>query len=376
MKYIFKAIYNYIKETDKTLITLCMLVSTFSVFLLSGIYKSGLLASKRQILVQIAAAVIGLISAIIMSKIDYKIMARLWKLHSALAYTLVILTFFIGIKVSDFVDDRAWLPLPFGLTLQPSELLKISFIVTFALHLQKESSNINNPKSLFFLCLHAAVPIILVMSQGDHGTALIFIFIFLSMLFAAGLSFKYIIPAVALGILCIPIGWHYLLSDDKKMRILSIFNPALDPEGVGWQQMKGLLSIGSGQLWGSGLFAGKHHYVPELYNDFIFAFVGEALGFVGCISLIVILSFIVLKILMIIPHSNDLLGKYICVGVFAMFAFQILLNIGMCISVLPVIGITLPFVSAGGTSIVASYLGIGLALSVYMHNHSSLFVGK
>ncbi len=375
MKFIFKSIVNYIKETDKILIFLCMCASAYSVVLLCGIENSGMLASSRQILVQAIAAVVGLVSAVILSKIDYKLMARLWKLHTLFAYGLVILTFFIGIRVSDFVDDRAWLRLPFGMTLQPSELLKISFIVTFAFHLEKIGSKLNNIKYLLGILLHALIPVALIVKQGDHGTALIFVFIFMSMLFAAGLSWKYIIPAALLAVCSLPILWN-IIGEDKQMRIMTVFNPMLDPQGIGWQQNMGMLSIGSGEIWGKGIFYGNHHYVSEIYNDFIFAFLGEALGFVGCMSVIILLSAIVLKILFTASKSKDFLGKYICVGVFSMFAFQILLNIGMCISTLPVIGVTLPFFSAGGTSVVSSYLGIGLALSVYTHNTEKGIFGE
>ena len=375
MKFIFKSIINYIKETDKLLILLCICASTYSVVLLSGLENSDMLASPRQIIVQAGAAVVGLIAAVILSKIDYKTMAKLWKLHSVIAYGLVILTFFLGIRVSDFVDDRAWLQLPFNMTLQPSELLKISFIITFSYHLEKVGNRLNNFKYLIGVLLHAIVPIGLIMKQGDHGTALIFAFICLCMLFSAGLSWKYIIPAGMLGICSIPILWN-IIGEDKQMRIMTVFNPMLDPQGIGWQQNMGMLSIGSGQIWGKGIFYGNHHYVSEIYNDFIFAFIGEALGYVGCMSVIILLSAIVLKILLTAAKSRDFLGKYICVGVFAMFAFQILLNIGMCISTLPVIGVTLPFFSAGGTSVVSSYLGIGLALSVYTHNNEKGIFGE
>ena len=226
MKYIFKCIVNYIKGTDKVLIALCICVSSLSVVLLSGIENSNMLASPRQITVQAAASIIGLIIAIILSKIDYKMMAKLWKFHSTFAYGLVILTFFIGIRVSDFVDDRAWLQLPFGMTLQPSELLKISFIVTFAFHLEKVGNKINNIKYLLGLILHALIPIGLIMKQGDHGTALIFAFIFAFMLFSAGLSWKYIVPAIILVICSLPILWN-IIGEDKQMRIMTIFNQCL-----------------------------------------------------------------------------------------------------------------------------------------------------
>lgn len=373
MKLIAKHIINYIKQTDNILILLCLSASAFSVMLLLGINNSGMLPSIRQIYVQTIAAAMGFSVAVIMSKIDYHTIAKLWKFHSVLTYGLVFLTFFVGITVGN--DDKAWLNLPFGLTLQPSELLKISFIVTFALHLEKVSGHINNFKTLMGVLIHGFIPIGIIMLQGDHGTALIFIFIVLCMLFVAGINWGYIFAAAGSGACLFPLVWHFL-DDEKRMRVLTVFNPMLDPQGISWQQNTGIMSIGAGQIWGTGLFAGKHNYVSEIYNDLIFTFAGEALGFVGCMTIIFILTAIVLKIIFTSFRSKDLLGKYICVGVFAMFAFQILLNIGMCIRVLPVIGITLPFFSAGGTSVVASYLGIGLVLSVYIHNNSRGMFGE
>ena len=373
MKSIAKYIINYFKKTDNILVLLCLSASVFSVMLLLGIDNSGMLRSTRQIYVQIIASAVGLTAAIVMSKIDYHIIAKIWKFHSLVAYGLVLLTFVTGITIGK--DDKAWLQLPFGLTLQPSEFLKISFIVTFALHLEKVSGHLNNFKTLLGVLIHGGTTVGLIMLQGDHGTALIFIFILLSMLFSAGISWGYIFAAGGAGACLFPVIWQFL-DDEKRMRILTVFNPMLDPQGISWQQNTGMMSIGSGQIWGTGLFAGKHNYVSEIYNDLIFTFAGEALGFVGCMAILFLLSSISLKIICTSLKSRDLLGKYICVGVFAMFAFQVLLNIGMCIRVLPVIGITLPFFSAGGTSVVASYMGIGLVLSVYIHNNSKGMFGE
>ena len=139
------------------------------------------------------------------------------------------------------------------------------------------------------------------------------------------------------------------------------------------QQLEGLDSLGSGQIFGIGLFAENHNYVPEMYNDFIFSFIGEALGFIGCLAVLGIISALCLRVLQVGRRAKDRLGRFICVGVFSMIAAQTVMNVGMCLSVLPVIGVTLPLFSGGGTSVVATYLGIGLAMSVSMHNSRKLF---
>lgn len=373
IKSIFGSISYYVKNTDKWLVLLCCTASVYSV-VLTGIVHSEL-ASPRVIVVQAGAALIGLIGALIMSGIDYHTMASLWKIHVPFTMGLVLLTFVLGLQRAG-ADDRAWLQLPFGLTLQPSELLKISFILTFSLHLSKVRDNINEFRNVVLLCIHGAVPVLLIHVQGDDGTALIFLVMFLFMMFAAGISWKYIAVAFTVGAVAVPAAWFGgLITPDQKLRFLSIINPALaDPQGIDYQQYNGRVAIGSGQIFGSGIFSGDHYYVPEIHNDFIFSFIGEALGFVGCIATLVLLGAICFKIFAITRHCSDSLGYFICIGVFAMLSFQIIVNVGMCLSVLPVIGLTPPFISAGGTSVVTLYLGIGLALSVYFHNKPSLFI--
>ena len=163
------------------------------------------------------------------------------------------------------------------------------------------------------------------------------------------------------------------MDEDKRMRIITLFNPDLDPAGSGYQQRLGRIALGSGKLWGKGVFSGNHQYVPEMYNDFIFSFIGEALGLIGCLLVLGVLTALCLRILQVSHRAKDRLGRYICVGVFMMIASQTVMNVGMCLSVLPVIGVTLPLFSGGGTSVVATYLGIGLAMSVSMHNSRRLF---
>ena len=167
------------------------------------------------------------------------------------------------------------------------------------------------------------------------------------------------------------------LDDDKKSRILAIINPEMVSEAITWQQDRGLIAIGNGGLWGNGIFmeTGQFRYVPEVYNDFIFTYIGETVGFIGCIAVLAVLAFICIRILYNGLHACDEMGKYICVGVFALIGIQIIINIGMCLKLLPVIGVTLPFLSAGGTSTGTLYLAIGVVLSVHMHSGKDLLFG-
>lgn len=372
MKKIVEAVFKYLKETDKVLWGLCIFASVFGVAVQFGICKF-FFSTNRNAIVQAGATVIGIVAAIVISKIDYRMMAKLWKIHVPLSWLLVLSTFFFGIQ-NGAADDKAWILIPgTSLTLQPTEIAKISFIITFALHLSTVRESLNELRTLIPVLIHAGLPVLLIHFQGDDGTALVFAVIIVAMLFAAGLSWKYFAIAGGLALVASPILWFYIMNYDQKMRILTIFNPELDPAGIGYQQYQGMLSIGSGKLWGRGLFSGTHRKVPYVQNDFVFAFIGEALGFVGCLVVVGLLVAICIKILMISRRSQDALGAYICVGIFAWILFQTFSNIGMVTSLLPVIGLTLPFFSAGGTSVVSLYLGLGVAMSVYMHNRANLF---
>lgn len=371
MKTVFSAIGRYIKETDWMLMLCCFSLSSFSTLLIYSLYKNGEIGRLNTVLVQPAMALCGIVAAIVLSKIDYHMMARLWKWHSVLCYGLALLVFPFGIQRVDWVDDKAWLPIPFtSISFQPSELLKISFIITFAYHLSKVKDQLNRPKQLLLLCIHGVIPCGLIHLQGDDGTVLVMAVIFASMLFVAGLSWKYIVPVLAMIPPAAVVLWNFFLDDDKKNRILAIIRPELVDSAITWQQDRGLISIGNGGLWGNGIFmeTGQFRYVPEVYNDFIFTYIGETVGFIGCIAVLAALAFLCIRILHNALHALDDLGKFICVGVFAMMAIQIIINIGMCLGVLPVIGVTLPFLSAGGTSTGTLYLGIGVVLSVYMHS--------
>lgn len=379
MKRIFSHVGQYIKETDWFLILCCMSLSVFSVVLLTSLVQNVASLNDgglRKIVTQAAMAGCGLIAVVVISKIDYHLLSKLWKFHTLITYGLCFLLFTpLGVQRSEFIDDRAWLDLPGIPMFQPTELLKISFIITFAYHLSVVKEDMNQLKNMALLCIHAAIPVLMIHFQGDDGTALVFAFMFLCMIFSAGLSWKYIIPGLAMIPPVAFVAWNFLLDDDKKRRIYAIINPDLVDRDTMWQQYKGQIAIGNGGLWGKGIFTpdGQYQYVPEVHNDFIFSFIGEAVGFIGCLAVLAVLAAVCIKILADGLKAQDDLGKFICVGAFGMIAAQTIINIGMNLSMLPVVGVTLPFLSAGGTSQGTLYLGIGLVVSVYMNSNKNLF---
>ena len=258
-----------------------------------------------------------------------------------------------------------------GMTFQPTELAKISFVLTLAWHLERVRGRVNRPLNLLGLLAHILLPVAAIHIQGDDGTALVFLGIGLVMLFAGGLS-PWLVGGAA-G--CAVVGGGLLLAlypgilkGYQFKRILAILNPE-DPAlaDFTYQQNKGAMAIGTGGLTGQGLFTGEHIFVPNAWNDFIFSYLANVLGFVGAAGVLVLLFAIGLRILTTALHSTDALGRYLCVGIFAALFLQCVINLGMNLQVLPVIGVTLPFFSAGGSSVVMMYLCIGLVLSVSLH---------
>lgn len=365
MKKLVQIVVGFFKELDKLMMLLCMAASAVSCLALFSCYKNNIIPLKM-FLIQCLAVCLGLVVACIISRIDYVMMAKLWKIHVPITLLLVLLTFFIGIK-PEGSDDRAWLNIGFT-TLQPSELLKLSFVLTLSLHLSKIGEDINRLKPFLLVCLHGAIPFGIIMLQGDFGTALIFGAIFVFMLLVAGLSAKLITVGLVAGIAAIPIVWNFVLPSYLKERFLVAFNPEMAANGAGFQQLRGKIALGAGQLGGRGLFSGDGYYVPKIHNDYIFAYIGQCLGFVGVIITLLIIVLLCVKILLVGKSSKDKLGVYICVGIFSMIFTQAVINIGMVLCVIPVIGVTLPFFSQGGTSVVVSYMAIGMVMSVYREN--------
>ena len=365
----FERIADYIRETDKILILLCSSASLFgAIMVLSATYIS---SGAQKFAVQLIGFSLGLFVAILISMIDYQSFIKRWYFFAAFGLLLVLLTFQFGFA-PEGTDDKAWLRLPFGQTIQPSELLKIAFIISFTKHVSSiKPERISDFKNVLLLCIHGIIPVGLIHLQGDDGSAMVLLFIFLGMLFAAGVKAVYFAAAGGLIAAALPVLWFFIMNNDQKNRILALFNPENFSDII-FQQYRGQTAVGSGGLFGYGLFNGPYVQdgkIPLGFNDFIFASIGEELGFIGCLLAMGLITAICFRILKVSGNSLDRAGKILCTGVFARFASQFIINIGMVLSILPVIGVTLPFFSAGGTSTVCLYLGIGLVLSVYCHRN-------
>ncbi len=359
-----------LKNTNFRLLFLCFACSLYGCLLvLSANISAG--NGWKGIITQVGASVVGFVVAWFISRFDYDDICRLWPIIAGAALLLVLLTFTpLGLNVAG-TDDTAWLAVSIGsfsLTFQPSELLKVAFIITFSKHLAYVGEDINRPSNILMLGLHAALPIGLIFLQGDDGTALVFALIFASLMFAAGLKWQYFASVFALAAIAIPILWMNL-TDDKKGRILSIIQPDKYAETYGWQQEQGIILMGSGKLFGVGYLNGSNPNLFARNNDLVFTVAAEEFGYIGSLVLLVLLALLLFELWRCASRAKDPLGSYICIGTMAMIGFQSIINIGMNVRLLPIIGITLPFFSAGGTSVLTLYLIIGLVLSVSFYSN-------
>ncbi|NLP26908.1 MAG: FtsW/RodA/SpoVE family cell cycle protein [Clostridiales bacterium] len=369
MKIVLKWFLKFYKKLDKKLLLPVILCAGFSILLLYSIYENNILSNvgARYYKIQIIAAILGLGISLLLSMIDYHVLAKIWFLYTPVCVFLVLLTFTsLGI-LREGSDDKAWLNLG-AITIQPSEFLKLAFILTFSHHLSKVQESLNKPLHLFLLIIHGAVPTLLVAAQGDDGTAIVFVAMFVIMIFSAGLSWKYITAVLIASPVAVYVLWNHFLSNMQKNRILILIHPGSDPLGMEWQQDLGKAALSSGQLLGQGLFGGKYVAVPEMHNDFIFAHIGQTTGFVGSLLVVAVLTYICIKIIANSRIAKDNLGKYICIGAFALIFTHCFLNIGMVLVVLPVIGVPLPFLSGGGTAMLSMFTAIGLVMSTYAYS--------
>lgn len=348
-------------------VTLCSVISTVLIYSIShNKLLEGVGSSYWR--TQLISMGMGLTAAVIMSFIDYRKLVKLWFIFAPAALILVGLTFTsLGYQRAG-ADDQAWIQIG-SFSFQPSEVLKLAFILTFAYHLSRDEEEMNKPLHMLLLCIHALVPIGIVGLQGDYGTAIVFVFIFVFMICSAKISWKYLVAgpfAAAAGIAAM---WFFALDEFHKKRVTILFHPGTDHENIEYQQDLGLMALKSGKIFGKGLFAKSSEYVsvPEMHNDFIFTYAGQVFGFLGSVGILIILTYICLKIFADSRVTRDHLGKFICMGAFGLIFSHCIMNIGMVLKTAPVIGVPLPFMSAGGTAMVSMYTIIGLVLSTYSH---------
>ena len=330
---------------------------------------------KTQVIIQIAATLLGAVMCLVIAFYDYEFMASKWAYIIGIDIFLLVVVLILGIG-SEEVGSKSWIR--FGpVSVQPSEFVKIGFILSFAYQLSKYRERINEFKIVLMCVLHIGVLVFLLMQQPDFGTTMVFAAIFIVMIFVAGISWKYIVSAVGLIIASFPVLWFFVFKEYQKNRIITFFNPELDTQVSGYHVMQSKTAIGSGQLFGQGLFKGiltQNEFLPAKHTDFIFAVACEELGFFGAAIIIGLIVFIVVRSFMIALKAKDNVGSYIAIGVATMLMVQSLENIGMTIGITPVTGITLPFLSYGGSSMLTNFIAIGLVLNVKIRSKKINFV--
>ncbi len=373
-----------LKETDFLLFIACVLTTAFGALMVYSATRNDAIADgdliARDCLIMILAASLGILICVFISFLDYEAIVRLWPLVGGVCLLLLLLLFPFGDGPSDRPDARCWLPIiktdGFVVNFQPSELAKIGFIITFTAHIEAVKDNINSIKNILLLSLHAIVPIGIIIITDDLGSAIVFAFIFVGMMFVAGVQLRYFAVAIGGIVAFVPLLWTKFLASFHKHRILAIYYPsALNEdlyEKIIYQQQRGVNAIGSGGFFGDGLFKGTYTQsklgVPVNESDMVFTVVGEELGFVGAVAFLAVMVLIIVKIVSVGKNSRNLTGSLLCFGTAFMIGSQTIINIGMCLMLLPSIGITLPFMSAGGSSNLCVYFAIGIVMSVYRFN--------
>ncbi|NLA72721.1 MAG: FtsW/RodA/SpoVE family cell cycle protein [Clostridiales bacterium] len=378
MKRIIPSVKSFFAGLDKLLIAISLITSIFGAVMVYSATRFLLLDGmviSRDFKVMVIAIIAGIAMALAISIIDYEWIGKLWPIIGIFCILLMLYTRMFGAAPDARPDAKSWIEIG-SFYFQSSELVKIGFIITFSMHIELVKDKLNELKSLIALGAHAALAAGLVLICGDLGSAVVFVVIALGMLFFAGLHWGYFAAGGLLGIAVSPLLWIYLFGDFHKNRFLALFHPELYPDEI-YQQEKGITALGSGGLFGQGLFKGvytQNGVVPEAVNDMIFSVVGEELGFLGCVFALLLLGAIIAKILRTGKNARDFSARLMCFGIAVMIVSQVIINIGMCLKLLPVIGITLPFFSAGGSSTLCLYIGLGLVLSIYRYNRKQKMV--
>lgn len=358
-------------KADIVLLVCSILAALVGIFVINSASYT-LDAHLRYVLVQSVALVLGILAMVAVIFFNYQYFEKLRYLIFGAGIGLLILVLLVG-KLSH--GTQGWLVLG-PVTLQPSEIAKICFIITLSHHISKKQDSLNCPKTLVFLVMHFlfyAVPVLL---QPDFGTATVFAVIFAFELFFAGIGRKYILGVFGAAAVASPIVW-FLLADYQKNRIISLFFPENDPTGSGYHVLQSKLAIGSGMIWGRGYMNGpqtQYGYLPEKQTDFIFSVIGEELGIFGTLFVTALLFIIVYRCFDNARScAHDPFAELMCIGVGSMMFFHVVENIGMCLGLLPITGIPLPFISYGGSNLVTCFIAVGIVQSIRMRRRAVKF---
>ena len=357
------------KKGDMILLALCAVASVFGIVMIyAATYVEG---NTRMIVIQTASLFAGIVVYLGMTALDIDILAGQRTILFLFNAIFIAMLLVWGIEGS--TGNRSWLHfsfLPFNI--QPAEVCKLTYIIILAKTMSIHRNRVSSLRCVSNITLNMLFIVgeIVIISK-DMGVALIFVFIFLVMAYAGGVSGWWFLGGAGAFAAVSPYLWSHVLRNDQKNRILAIIDPSIDPtgEGVLWQTNKNLEALRNGGLSGQGLFHGdltNAGTLPARHTDSIFCSIGEQLGLIGCLAVLLLLLAIVARCIYVGMKSPDYMNRLICIGIASMFLFQILINIGVCLGLFPVIGLALPFFSYGGSSLMTSFMAAGIVSGIRM----------
>ena len=370
MRRFLQELQDFPKKCDWVLLLLCLVTAAFGLVVITSATSAAKFeGNTRYIVVQMASILLGVMAYAVISSIDIEAMSenRNW---------LVVLNVFMLLLLIPFGTDnntgnRSWLDLPLmPMYIQPAEICKITYIVIMASVMNSHQNSISTVPSVMHMVLHLGILVGLNMVLSrDAGVSLIFVFIFIGMAFSGGVSLGWFALAIGAIAIALPVVFPFL-GDHQQERLLILIDPSYDAAGIGarYHYKINLLSLTGGGLTGQGLFSGIRTQGGNLFaqhTDYIFSSIGEELGFFGCVFVMIMQFVIIARCIWVGMRCQDYIRRLVCYGAASALMFQVLINIGMCIGVMPVIGLTLPFISYGGSSMVTLFAMLGLVSGSY-----------
>ena len=363
---------DFFQQADLVLLALCCTATLYGIVLIFSATRY--LGSNKLVVVQFVAMLLGICMYITFSMVDLEVLMKRWKW--VLAFNILFILLLrtpLGISRG---GNRAWLKFPgIPVNIGPAEVVKITFVLLLAKQLEwlrEEKRDLKSFPSALMVGTHAiGMCGFYFLVSGDMGNGLVFLFIFICMAFVAGFALRWFVLLIGGGTAAVAAAWKLgIMPEYMQGRFLALFDHNYDPLGVGWHQNRSLLTLGAGGWFGQGYLKGTQTQsadswsLPGRHTDFIFSVCGEELGLVGCLAVIALLAAIIIRVLLVAKNSQTSFYCCVCVGMAAMLIFQTLINIGMCLFIMPTIGITLPFFSYGGSSIVTLFAAMGVVSGI------------
>lgn len=311
---------------------------------------------------------VAVIAMLIFISFDYNRLKNFWPILYIFGIILLVLVLFVG---KSSMGAKRWINLGF-FSFQPSEIFKIIFIISISAYLSEKKSPLTYSDVFKTLLFFGLVPFLLIIKQPDLGTAVVILVLAITMLTYKGLSTRLLLFFALFGAISILFLWEIIwesLKEYQRNRLIAFLDPDVDPKGIGYNIMQSMITIGSGELFGKGFLNGTQgplKFLPERHTDFIFPIFAEEWGFIGCMVLLSLYFLIFLRLLGTASFAKDNFGKLLSIGFLTVFILYFFINIGMTTGIMPVVGIPLPFMSYGGTTLLANFIGVALVINVRM----------